>query len=142
MTDLRCGARGTDELQGYHQYCFPLKKQSNFPRSLSNGKAKATHTAAILLDHGTALLRWIGAPGEEHAFVSSGFLVFTHATGLLLSRRVRQLCIFVWREGEVVEDGGRTSWRLGGDARHLYCRGGGSGAGGGCDGGGWRGGRC
>lgn len=99
MTDLRCGAWGKDELNGFHQCFFPLKKQSNFPRSLSDSKAKVTHTAAILLDHSIALLRWIGALGEEHAFVSSGFFVFAHAAGLL-SVGGLDSCVFwgFWRE--------------------------------------------
>lgn len=92
MTDLRCGSRGQRRvmIQGFHRDLF------------SNGKAKATHTAAILLDHGIALLRWIGALGEEHAFVSSGFFVFTHATGLFVVGRLDScvffFCLFVWRE--------------------------------------------
>lgn len=111
---------------------FPLKNQSNFQRSFSNGKAKATHTAAILLDHSIALLRWIGALGEEHAFVSSGFFVVAHAAGLL-SVGGSDSCFF-WGEDFLGDFfGGRSSRRqknefLGqrggeGDARYLYCRG-------------------
>lgn len=80
MTDLRCGAGGKDELYRIHQNFFPLR--NSFPGSLSNSKAKTTHTATILLNHGIALLRWIGALGVEHAFVPSGFLVFAHAARL------------------------------------------------------------
>lgn len=85
MKTMRCGAGGKDELPRTRisPLLFPaLKNRSNLLRSLSNDKSKVTHTAAILLDHGIALLRWVGALGEEHAFVSSGFFVFAHAAGL------------------------------------------------------------
>ena len=64
-------------------FCINYVQYSVDPCDSIDVETEALHTTPVLLDHTLTFLLGIASIRKEHAFVSSGFLVFADAAWLL-----------------------------------------------------------